>query len=112
MTVAQTPLLVEVNTPLHVASGGEAGQGIKSLLLPTLSLRPEIWWMALPPHHFGLPYVINPEDYAPTVNKTPRDLRLRVSASRRVLQSGFLNQRILLSWSFLMRTRVWKRGRG
>ena len=113
MTVTQTPLLGEENTPLHVAPGGSAGTGFEGatprhqvaftpnpLATP---LRPSVASSETPrdlaegvsatplrtPVRDNLS--INPEDFTPGVTETPRDLRVRLSTSKRMLQVGFKN---------------------
>ena len=108
MTVAQTPLLGEENTPLHVAPGlGFEGatprhqvaftpnplatpirQGITGSETPRLDEGVSATPLRTPLRDS---LSINPEEFAPSLNETPRNQRSRVSASKRALQAAFIN---------------------
>ncbi|KAG1899891.1 pre-mRNA splicing factor component-domain-containing protein [Suillus fuscotomentosus] len=110
MTMAQTPLLGDENTPLHVGPGG--GTGFESatprhqvaftpnpLATPmhgspgdvSATPRDGASWGATPlqtPMHHTLS--INPAMGMP-VGETPRDLRLHTDSAKRALKAGFMS---------------------
>ena len=107
MTVAQTPLLGDENTPLHVTSSGGTGfEGAtprhqvpftpNPLATPLQGITdgsetPRIGISATPlrtPLRDNLS--INPEDYS-TTGETPREYRQRMSSEKRTLKAGFMN---------------------
>jgi pre-mRNA-splicing factor CDC5/CEF1 len=114
MVSAQTPLLGEENTPLHVGPGGGTGfEGATPRHQVAFTPNPlatpyrtsnVLDGSATPRTEVGVPFgatplrtpmrdnlSINPgEDFVPT-SETPRNLRLRESAAKRALKAGFMN---------------------
>ncbi|KAJ7349423.1 pre-mRNA splicing factor component-domain-containing protein [Mycena albidolilacea] len=108
MSMAQTPLLGDENTPLHVGPGGGTGfEGAtprhqvaftpNPLATPLRaegldgSATPRAGVSATPlrtPMRDNLS--INPEGFTP-VGNTPREQRLRANSAKRALQAGFMN---------------------
>lgn len=113
MSIAQTPLLGDENTPLHVSSAG--GTGFESATprhhVPftpnplTTPLRSDASEVGATPRTDGKPgfaaatplrtpmrdnLSINPEGFAP-VTETPRDQRLRATSAKRALKAGFMS---------------------
>ncbi|KAK7023789.1 cell division control protein Cdc5 [Favolaschia claudopus] len=109
MSMAQTPLLGDENTPLHVAPGG--GTGFESATPHhQVAFTPNP--LATPLRAGGLDgsatprgdgvsatplrtpmrdnLAINPEGFTP-VGDTPREQRLRANSAKRALKAGFLN---------------------
>ncbi|KAJ3501296.1 hypothetical protein NLJ89_g9400 [Agrocybe chaxingu] len=110
LTAAQTPLLGDENTPLHVGPGGLSGfEGAtprhqvaftpNPLATPMRdaitdgSATPRVGGVSATPLRTPLrdSLSINPEDYSTVVGQTPRDQRLRVNSSKRSLKAGFMN---------------------
>ena len=113
MSMAQTPLLGDENTPLHVSSAGGTGfEGAtprhqvpftpNPLATPMRSDQSDI---AATPRTDGKAgfaaatplrtpmrdnLSINPEGFA-SIHETPRDQRLRVTSAKRALKAGFMN---------------------
>lgn len=112
MTMAQTPLLGDENTPLHVGPGG--GSGFESatprhqvaftpnpLATP---MRPGSLDVSATPHTQSRGGVsatplrtplrdnlsINPDEFSAS-NETPRDQQLRTNYAKRALKAGFMN---------------------
>ncbi|KAK0468181.1 pre-mRNA splicing factor component-domain-containing protein [Desarmillaria tabescens] len=108
MTIAQTPLLGEENTPLHAGpSGGTGFEGAtprhqvaftpNPLATPlraggNIAATPRGDIVAGTPLRTPLRdnLSINPEDFT-TVESTSREQRLRLNSSKRALQAGFMN---------------------
>ncbi|KZT03429.1 Cc.Cdc5 protein [Laetiporus sulphureus 93-53] len=111
MTIAQTPLLGEENTPLHTdAAGGTGFEGATprhqvaftpnplatplhpgaadGLVTPRdLQVTPGSALMRTPMRDT---LSINPNDRFPSVADTPREQRMRMSSARRALKAGFM----------------------
>ncbi|KAF8652755.1 hypothetical protein AX16_004251 [Volvariella volvacea WC 439] len=105
MTIAQTPLLGQENTPLHV--GVEGGTGFESatprhqvaftpnpLATPRgivdSTMTPVNGVSATPLRTPRDNLSINAEEYTP-VGATPREQRLRMDSTKRALRAGFMN---------------------
>ena len=107
MTIAQTPLLGDENTPLHTGPGG--GSGFESATprhqvaftpnpLATPMREGSLEVSATPRLASATPLrtplrdslSINPDEYS-VLGGTPRDQRLRASSAKRTLKTGFLN---------------------
>ncbi|KAF5331050.1 hypothetical protein D9619_005704 [Psilocybe cf. subviscida] len=106
MTMAQTPLLGDENTPMHLGPGGGSGfEGAtprhqvaytpNPLATPREGITdtPSGGVSATPlrtPLRDNLS--INPEDYAASmVGQTPREQRMRMSSTKNALKAGFMN---------------------
>lgn len=109
MTMAQTPLLGDENTPLHVTTDGDTGfGGATPRHQPAFTPNP----LATPMHRNGdvsatprtdisgatplrIPMrdnlSINPEERSTFVGDTPREQRLRAASAKRSLKAGFMN---------------------
>ena len=93
MTVAQTPLLGDENTPLHVTSSGGTGfeGATPRYQVPT---PPPMYHRWVSPH-IGVSaslrdnLSINPEDYSAT-GENSREYRQRMSSEKRTLKAGFM----------------------
>ncbi|TFK72579.1 hypothetical protein BDN72DRAFT_317578 [Pluteus cervinus] len=109
MTIAQTPLLGEENTPMHIAPNGATG--FESVTprhqvaftpnplatprdpnssFPSATPRPTNGTAATPLRTPRDNLSINADGY-PSIGDTPRDQRLRVNATKRALQEGFMS---------------------
>lgn len=109
MTIAQTPLLGDENTPLHVDSSGGTGFG-SATPRHQVAFTPNP--LATPMHVAGLPdgsvtpssmiagtplrtprdsLSINASDQYSSVGDTPRDQRLRVNSAKQALKAGLLS---------------------
>ncbi|KAF7359503.1 Cell division control protein Cdc5 [Mycena sanguinolenta] len=109
MSMAQTPLLGDENTPLHVGPGGGTGfEGATPRHQVAFTPNP----LATPLHAAGMDssatpraggvsatplrtpmrdnLSINPEGFTP-VGDTPREQRLRATSAKRALRAGFMN---------------------
>lgn len=107
MTIAQTPLLGDENTPLHTGPGGGSGfEGATPRHQVAFTPNP----LATPMREGSLDVSatprlasatplrtplrdnlsINPDEYS-MLGGTPRDQRLRASSAKRALKTGFLN---------------------
>ena len=110
MTAAQTPLLGDENTPLHIGPGGGSGfEGAtprhqvaftpNPLATPVHqgitdgSETPRLGGVSATPLRTPLRdnLSINPEDYSLMTNGTPRDQRVRVNSAKRALKAGFMS---------------------
>lgn len=104
MTVAQTPLLGEENTPVHTGPAGGTGfegatprHQVAFTPNPLATPRPDGTDISATPRVSGTPLrtpmrdnlSINPEDGYPLVGDTPRENRARMSSAKRALQAGF-----------------------
>lgn len=103
MTMAQTPLLGDENTPMHVGPGGGSGfEGAtprhqvaytpNPLATPREAITDTPGISATPlrtPLRDNLS--INPEDFASSVGQTPRELRMRMSSTKNALKAGFMS---------------------
>jgi pre-mRNA-splicing factor CDC5/CEF1 len=98
MTAAQTPLLGEENTPLHVpANGGTGFEGATPRHQIAFTPNP-LADVTATPRDAATPLrtplrdnlSINAEGF-PSIPSTPRDQKLRSNASKRALQLGFAN---------------------
>lgn len=105
MTVAQTPLLGEENTPLHAdPTGGTGFEGatprhqVAFTPNPLATPRPEgTDVVSATPRVGATPFrtpmrdnlSINPEDGYPMVGDTPREQRAHVNSTKRALRAGF-----------------------
>ncbi|KAH9901674.1 pre-mRNA splicing factor component-domain-containing protein [Cubamyces lactineus] len=112
MTMAQTPLLGEENTPMHVGpQGGTGFEGATPRHQVAFTPNP----LATPLHNGGVApgatprtevgatpgtamrtpmrdgLRLNAEDGFSTVGDTPREQRLRTSSAKRALKAGFMN---------------------
>ncbi|KAF9532437.1 pre-mRNA splicing factor component-domain-containing protein [Crepidotus variabilis] len=108
MTVAQTPLLGDENTPMHNAPGG--GSGFEGATprhqvaftpnplatprqgLPDGSETPRNGDVSATPLRTPIrdSLSINPEDYS-VIGVTPRDQRIHTTSTKRALKAGFMN---------------------
>ncbi|KAI0062211.1 hypothetical protein BV25DRAFT_1825641 [Artomyces pyxidatus] len=104
MTIAQTPLLGDENTPLHVrADGGTGFEGAtprhQAAFTPNPLATPRNGDVAATPRTGATPMrtpmrdslSINPEDRSSFVGDTPRELRMRANSAKRSLQASFMN---------------------
>ncbi|OBZ75750.1 Pre-mRNA-splicing factor CEF1 [Grifola frondosa] len=112
MTIAQTPLLGDENTPLHVGPAGETGfegatprhqvaftpnplatpihaEGLGPSATPRTDITATPGTALRTPIRDGLS--INPEDRFSAVGDTPREQRLRVTSAKRALKAGFMS---------------------
>jgi len=104
MTIAQTPLLGDENTPLHPADGGTGFEGATPRHQVAFTPNP----LATPLHGGAIDgnsavgatplrtpvrdnLSINPTTGMVTGGETPREQRLRVDSAKRALKAGFLN---------------------
>lgn len=104
MTIAQTPLLGDENTPLHPADGGTGFEGATPRHQVAFTPNP----LATPLHGGATDsnsavgatplrtpmrdnLSINPTTGMVTGGQTPREQRLRVDSAKRALKAGFLN---------------------
>ena len=97
MTIAQTPLLGDENTPLHVPNDGGTGfegatprHQVAFTPNPLATPRTTDGPVATPlrtPMRDNLS--INPEDRASFVGETPREMRMRTDSTKRSLQASF-----------------------
>lgn len=97
MTIAQTPLLGEENTPIHVSENGGTGfegatprHQVAFTPNPLATPRTTDGTSATPlrtPMRDSLS--INPEDRSSFVGETPREMRMRADATKRSLQASF-----------------------
>ncbi|KAF8964130.1 pre-mRNA splicing factor component-domain-containing protein [Flammula alnicola] len=111
MTMVQTPLLGDENTPLHVGPGGGTGfEGATPRHQVAFTPNP----LATPLREGGTDVYatplrngsvsatplrtplrdnlsINPEDYSSMTSQTPRDQRLRITSAKRALKAGFMS---------------------
>jgi len=110
MSMAQTPLLGDENTPLHVGPGGGSGfDGAtprhqvaftpNPLATPLREGASDVSATPLSQSRVGATPLrtplrdslsINPEDYSIT-NATPRDQRMRENSAKRALKAGFMS---------------------
>ena len=104
MTMAQTPLLGDENTPLHTGPAGGTGfegatprHQVAFTPNPLATPRPEGVDVSATPRVSGTPLrtpirdnlSINPEDSYSITGDTPREQRIRMSSAKRTLQAGF-----------------------
>ena len=104
MTIAQTPLLGDENTPLHPANDGTGFEGATPRHQVAFTPNP----LATPLHSGAADgklavgatplrtpmrdnLSINPETGMVTGGETPREQRLRTDSAKRALKAGFLN---------------------
>lgn len=98
MTIAQTPLLGDENTPLHVPDDGGTGfEGAtprhqvaftpNPLATPRTTTDGPVATPLRTPMRDNLS--INPEDRASFVGETPREMRMRTDSTKRSLQASF-----------------------
>ncbi|KAI0303450.1 Cc.Cdc5 protein [Multifurca ochricompacta] len=97
MTIAQTPLLGDENTPLHVPENGGTGfegatprHQVAFTPNPLATPRTTDGTSATPlrtPMRDSLS--INPEDRSSFVGETPREMRMRADSTKRSLQASF-----------------------
>ncbi|THH20937.1 hypothetical protein EW146_g494 [Bondarzewia mesenterica] len=110
MTIAQTPLLGDENTPFHAPSDGDIGFGGATprhqtaftpnpLATPlrrngdvTATPRTDVDGAVTPlPTPVRDSLSINPEDRSSFVGNTPREQRLRAASAKRSLKAGFMS---------------------
>jgi pre-mRNA-splicing factor CDC5/CEF1 len=97
MTIAQTPLLGEENTPIHVPQNGGTGfEGATPRHQVAFTPNP----LATPRATDGMSATplrtpmrdtlsINPEDRSSFIGETPREMRMRTDSTKRSLQASF-----------------------
>ncbi|KAG6889785.1 hypothetical protein C0992_004203 [Termitomyces sp. T32_za158] len=99
MTMQQTPLLGDENTPLHVGPGGGTGfEGATPMhsvaFTPNPLATPRENGSSVSATPLRTPMrdnlSINPEGFS-SVDATPRDERLRMNSAKRALKAGFLS---------------------
>lgn len=95
MTIAQTPLLGDENTPLHPSGGGT---GFESATPQhQVAFTPNPLATPVPGSHTDLRtpmrdnLKINPATGLPIVGNTPREQRLHVDSAKRALKASFMN---------------------
>ncbi|KAJ7582452.1 pre-mRNA splicing factor component-domain-containing protein [Mycena floridula] len=99
MTMQQTPLLGEENTPLHIGPGAVTGfeggatprHQVAFTPNPLLTSRDAPGVAGTPLRTPRDELSINPDGTYPSGAETPRDVRLRTSSAKRALQAGFMN---------------------
>ncbi|KAG6861896.1 hypothetical protein C0995_010602 [Termitomyces sp. Mi166 len=99
MTMQQTPLLGDENTPLHIGPGGGTGfegatpmHSVAFTPNPLATPRENVSTASATPLRTPMRdnLSINPEGFS-SVGATPRDERLRMNSAKRALKAGFLS---------------------